>query len=370
MEPIRIEHVELTLVRVPLREPLAPYTSRLATIQATESLIVRLEDTSGHVGWGECNANFVQLGPLERLVADVCQGFARRQEINRHTFYEECPLPLRLRSAVEMALWDLAGRRQGQPVAQLLGQVVRQRIEVAACMGICRPEQAEELAAAYAEQGYRVLKIKAGRRVEEDLATVQAIHRGSRGRLQVRVDPNCGYDYQEALRLARGLEPYPVEYLEQPLPEDALAESARLRQQTRVPVALNESVYGPDSVRRILDLKAADVLVVETYQAGGVWPCVLIGRLAQEAGVPCVMHCGHDLGLKTAAMLHVAASSPAFGAAHDTTYYGLQSDIARPKLPIRSGHMELPSGPGLGVEVDPELLKRYALATASGSVGS
>ncbi len=160
-----------------------------------------------------------------------------------------------------------------------------------------------------------------------------------------------------------------MEYLEQPLAEDALAESARLRRQTRVPVALNESVYGPDSVRRILKLEAADVLVVETYQAGGVWPCVLIGRLAQAAGVPCVMHCGHDLGLKTAAMLHVAASSPAFGTAHDTTYYGLQSDIARPELTIRAGHMELPSAPGLGVEVVPELLSRYRVASASAPVG-
>ncbi len=196
MAPLRIERVELTQVRMPLRPPLAPYTSRLATIQATESLIVRLEDASGHAGWGECNANFVQPGPLDRLAAQISRWFASQEEVRLHSFYEECPLPLRLRSAVEMALWDLEGRRRGRPVAQLLGQVVRRRIEVAACMGICRPEQAEELAAAYAEQGYRVLKIKAGRRVEEDLATVQAIHRGSRGSLQVRVDPNCGYDYQ------------------------------------------------------------------------------------------------------------------------------------------------------------------------------
>src|ERR1041385_8160204 len=91
-----------------------------------------------------------------------------------------------------------------------------------------------------------------------------------------------------------------------------IAESARLRRQTRTPLALNESVTTPEIVLQILQLRAADVLLPDTYQCGGILGVKKVAALCEAAGVPCVFHCSHDLGPKTAAMLHVVASTPNF----------------------------------------------------------
>jgi L-Ala-D/L-Glu epimerase len=126
-----------------------------------------------------------------------------------------------------------------------------------------------------------------------------------------------------------------------------------------VPIALNESVVGPASVLEILREDAAAFILPDTHIAGGILPCVTIGRICEAAKIPCIMHCGHDLGPKTAAMLHVAAACPAYSLANDTTYYGLDDDVIRERFVIERGTMAVPKQPGLGIEVDPERLGRY-----------
>ena len=96
-----------------------------------------------------------------------------------------------------------------------------------------------------------------------------------------------------------------------------------------------------------------------SLQVGGISPARKVAALCEAAGVRCVFHCAHDLGLKTAAMLHVVASSPGFTLANDCTYYGLEDDIITPLHRIDHGHMEVPEGPGLGVAVDEKKIAKY-----------
>ncbi len=148
------------------------------------------------------------------------------------------------------------------------------------------------------------------------------------------------------------------------MPEPLLEDSARIRKLTATPLALNESVTTFESVRRILDLSAAEFLLPDTYQSGGIWPVKLIADLAAEAGVTCIVHCAHDLGPKTAAMLHLAASTPNFPLANDCTYYGLVEDIIEHPFVIENGRLPVPEAPGLGVEVDIAKVRRYQLCAS------
>jgi len=230
---------------------------------------------------------------------------------------------------------------------------------VAACMGIQSYARSGEFARWYVEMGIGTLKTKAGADVREDLEMVRGIRDAVGDKLKLRIDPNRAYSPQVAAELCRELEPYKLQFIEQPIPAEPLADAVWLRGQSSVPVALNESVTDPASVFEILQCGAAEFILPDTHTAGGIWPCVEIGHICASAGVPCIMHCGHDLGPKTAAMLHVAASCPAYSLANDTTYYGLVEDILTEPFKIDAGTIAVPTTPGLGIEVDVAKLEKY-----------
>jgi L-alanine-DL-glutamate epimerase-like enolase superfamily enzyme len=356
---MKITSLHALRVRVPQRPPIAPYQSRYRATSAKEALLVRLGTDTGLVGWGETPEDWIN-----KSYEGTPEDALRRQALGRdpfdlETWYAENTLGSYLASAVEMAMWDLAGQATRQPLYKLLGGAVRKRIELAACMGIRPYDEAKAVARGYLEAGFTTLKTKAGRGPQEDLEMVRGIRDGVGDRLKLRIDPNMGYAPAVAFALARDLERYNLEYFEQPMPQSCIGESARLRRQTRTPLALNESVTTPEVVLQILQLGAADVLLPDTYQCAGILGVKKVAALCEAAGVPCVFHCAHDLGLKTAAMLHVVASSPGFTLANDCTYYGLEDDVITPLHEIERGHVAVPEGPGLGVTVDETKLARY-----------
>jgi L-alanine-DL-glutamate epimerase-like enolase superfamily enzyme len=356
---VKIVKLSALRVRIPQKHPIAPYQNRYRAGTHKEALLVRLETDTGHTGWGETPDDWINRSfegtPEDRLRAAVLG----RDPFDLEAWYAENDLGTFLASAVEMAFWDLQGQATGQPLYKLLGGAVRKEVELAACMGIRPYDEAKAIARQYVEDGFSTLKTKAGRDAAEDLEMVRGIRDGAGDRLKLRIDPNMGYTPDVAFSLARDLEKYDLEYLEQPMHSTLLAESARLRRRTRTPLALNESVTTPEVAWQILQLGAADVLLPDTYQGGGILAVKKVAALCEAAGVPCVFHCAHDLGLKTAAMLHVVASTPCFRLANDCTYYGLESDVLTMPHRIERGRMRVPEGPGLGVSVDEGLVARY-----------
>lgn len=358
---MRITNVTVDIVDVPQTAPLAPYRSHLRSSSATTSGIVRVDTDQGLTGWGEHNLNFLPGLSARRMQEQAAGWLVGRDPQNLARFHQECPLEVCLKSGIELALWDICGQAAGLPVAVLLGGVLRPRIELAACMGIQTYERAGEMAQWYVEQGFTTLKTKAGADMREDLEMVRGVRDAVGNKLKLRIDPNRGYTPQQAAELARQLEPYDLEYFEQPIPAEPLADAAWLREQSRTPIALNESVVDPASVLAILQAGAAAFILPDTHIAGGILPCVTIGRICEAAGIPCIMHCGHDLGPKTAAMLHVAAACPAYSLANDSTYYGLEDDIITERLVIERGTIAVPNRPGLGIEGDPERIAKYKI---------
>ncbi len=356
--------VDFTIVEIPQIAPIAPYRSHIRTSSTTQSAIVRIDTDAGVTGWGEFNVNFLPEIGVGRMLQAARDWLVGRDPLAIEAFHRDCPLETRPKSGIELALWDIAGKSLGVPVAALLGGVLRPQVDVAACMGIQTYERAGEIAALYVEQGFGTLKTKAGSDAQEDLDMVRGVRDAVGDKLKLRIDPNRAYSPQQAAELAKRLEEYDLEYFEQPIPAEPLDDAVWLRQQTSVPIALNESVTDPASVFEILRLGAAAVVLPDTHIAGGILPCVKIGHLAEAAGVPCVMHCGHDLGPKTAAMVHVAAACPPYSLANDTTYYGLEDDVTLEPFVISQGRIAVPDKPGLGADIDPEKLRHYAVSAS------
>jgi len=358
---MKVTNVSVWIVEVPQTVPLAPYRSHLRSSSTTQSGIVRVTTESGLIGWGEYNVNFLPDLSARRDQKLANEWMMGRDALNIEAFHRDCRLDTRLKSGIELALWDICGKVAGLPVAVLLGGIIRPQVEVAACMGIQSYEKAKEFATRYVEMGFGTLKTKAGADMTEDLEMVRGIRDAVGDRLKLRIDPNRAYSPQQAVELCRRLEQYNLQYLEQPIPAEPLSDATWLRKQTRVPIALNESVIDPASVMDILQEEAAQFILPDTHIAGGISPCVKIGHVCESAGIPCIMHCGHDLGPKTAAMLHVAASGPAYSLANDTTYFGLEDDVIAEPFQIQAGTIAVPMTPGLGIEVDLNKLRKYQL---------
>lgn len=360
---MKVRSVRIWIVDVPQVPPIAPYRSHIRTSSTTTSGIARIDTDEGLIGWGEFNLNFLPGLSRAKLERDA-QWLLGRDPRNIEAFHRDCRLEWRLKSGLEMALWDIAGKAAGVPVAVLLGGILRPEVELAACMGIQSYEQAGEIARHYVEQGFTTLKTKAGSDMHEDLEMVRGVRDAVGDRLKLRIDPNRAYSPQQAAELAKRLEEYNLEYLEQPIPAEPLSDARWLRQQSKTPIALNESVTDPASVYQILKEDAAAFILPDTHCAGGMLPCVKIGHVCEAAGVPCIMHCGHDLGPKTAAMVHIAAALPSYSLANDSTYFGLKEDITVEPLPIVRGRIAVPDKPGLGIECDATKLDHYGAAFA------
>jgi L-alanine-DL-glutamate epimerase-like enolase superfamily enzyme len=358
---MKIKQMHAVVVRLGQKPPIAPYQNRYRAHSHKDAVLIRLETDTGLVGWGENPVDWINesfSGAPEQLLRGQVLG---RDPFEMEAWYAENTVGPFLSSGVEMAMWDLIGHATGQPLCKLLGGTARHKIELAACMGIRPYDEAKAIARQYVEMGFSTLKTKAGRRAEEDLEMVRGIRDGVGDQLKLRIDPNMGYTPAVAFALARDLEKYNLEYFEQPMDKGLIGEAARLRRHTKTPIGLNESVTTLDVVLQILQLRAADVLLPDTYQQGGILMVKKVAALAEAAGLPCVFHCAHDLGLKTAAMLHVVASSPGFSLANDCTYYGLVDDILTVPHRIENGHMTVPEGPGLGVQVDEAKVQKYRI---------
>jgi L-alanine-DL-glutamate epimerase-like enolase superfamily enzyme len=356
---MQIRRIELTRVLVPYHPPVHPYQSRRGITQGAASTIVRIDTDEGLVGWGEGGGAFAAdpgalLAGMPVHEVQRCTGRMIGAGIDPYA-----------RSGVEMALWDLIGKAAGVPLYALLGGKVRDRIDLCACIGIREPTASAEAARECVERwGFRTVKTKAGRDPREDLAVATAIVEELRGDAVLRPDANEGYSPETAEPLLREMEALGggIQYFEDPCPGSCVEALARFRREISVPVTVNMAIFGPESAVPILRAGAAFALMPDTATAGGIWPVKQVAAVAEAFGTPLAMHCSHDLGLKTAAVAHLAASTPGFSLANDTTYHCLVADVLQEPFEVAGGSISVPERPGLGVEVDPAQLDRYRLA--------
>jgi L-Ala-D/L-Glu epimerase len=360
-----IVSVDAVRVHVPYVPPVGPYVSRTGETLGATSLVVRIE-TRAAVGWGEGS------GELPDAAGALLTGEDAAEIAAISAALIKAGVSAGPRSAVDMALWDARGQRENLPLHRLLGDGVerdplasrpRAEIELCGCMGLQAPAAAGETARQLIERwGFRHLKTKAGRAAAEDLAVSRAVLAAAGAVAALRPDANGGYTTAQAEPLLRELQLLGVSTFEDPCDARELAAMARLREAVGIGIAINMAVTDAASAREVLRQRAADLLMPDTDAAGSIHEVCAVAAAAAVAGVPCLMHCAHDLGLKTAAMLHVAAAVPNWSPGSDTTYHGLADDILTDRFVIRSGRLPVPRGSGLGVTVDRAKLARYRIS--------
>ncbi|MET7832543.1 mandelate racemase/muconate lactonizing enzyme family protein [Micromonospora sediminicola] len=266
------------------------------------------------------------------------------------------------KSAVDVALHDLLGRALGVSVGVLWGQRRRDTIDLG---WIVAGQSAAEVADAVAEGralGYRAFKVKVGLHAEaEDAAVVRAV-RDAAPDAALWVDANQAYTVDAALRMARRLADLDVTAFEQPLPANDVAGLRRLRAASPVPVALDESLRHPSDLATFVKLDAVDVAIAKVQRSGGLTLSRRLCALAEDAGVRLMGSGLTDSDLGLAASLHLFA---AYGIDTPVDLNGRQfltsAYATGETVRVRDGVATVPTGPGLGVDVDESVVRELAV---------
>ena len=352
-KPLRRDHevndLELYLVAI----------GQTGSAVPVRSLLVRMTTTSGLEGWGESGLAWHagELAARRDALLAVLAGRSVYDIEELHTL-EALSSPA-LRSAVEMALWDLLGRALRQPLCNLLGGYYRRRVPVTVRLPARRAELTAQVSRELAEQGFHTQTLAGSGRPEADLKAVAAIREMVGSRIELRFDAAGQYDAENARDLCTHLEYHNLQFLLDPLGTREIYPAAALTRQTSVPLALWRTIRGPADVLVAVRSSAAAFLVVDLEQVGGIVPARACAAIAAAAGVVPLLGGRTSLGVATATMLHLAAATSAFSAANDIAPGHLRDTVLADPLEITDGMITVPQSPGLGIEVDRAKVERH-----------
>ena len=366
---MKITRVETIPVEVPLKEGLTTKTAGGEHV-VSPYVVIRVHTDAGLVGLGEATLSPRWSGEtspgcvaaIEGLIGPAITGQdptainALRRTIDgtiRHNPFAK--------AAVEMALWDIAGKAAGQPVYQLLGGKVKDELPMKMVVGAFPVNQAVALAQRFLDWGATCLKVKVGLDPTTDIARVHAVREAAGPDIPIGIDANQGWDLATARRCLADMGD--LLFAEQPVPTTDPRDLARLRADTPIPIMADESVFTLQDARRLTELGACDILSVYPGKHAGIAATREIAHVARAAGVVCSMGSNLELGIATAAMLHLAAAEPTLDdARYPGDYLGPlyhQADLLKEPLQLGPSVARVPDAPGLGVEVDEDQLERY-----------
>jgi glucarate dehydratase len=336
-------------------------------------LLVELTLANGTVGYGEtiCLLEFIEPVLVNTILPIALQYRASNVErFTRHVFgagfYHHKRAAVMAMAAVEMAMWDAQGRMLGQPLSSLWGGVYREQVDVAAYLFGTDAQQLQSAAKRFLDDGYRSFKVKIGMDAASDLSNVEAVRRAV-GNAALRADVNGAWTPGTARRTLEKLRGYDLQYIEQPLELDDLQGHADLRRMQPVPVALDESAYTLADVGNIVRSAAADVILLDPHEIGGLWQTIKAAAVAESVGIPVTLHSGGELGFSQAAYIHLAVSIPNLSISIDSERAYLSDDVVTTPPVLAQGAFALPTGPGLGVEPDFAKIERYGVDRIRGA---
>ena len=360
---MKIESITLNHISMPL---VAPFETSFGRETDRQCVLITLQ-AKGFIGYGECVAtrdpgyNYETAGTAWHIIKDFIAPLILNQDVRDAQDFQKRVEGIRghhlAKAGVEMAVWDLLGKRDGKSLKEMVGGT-RDKVEVGVSIGI------QESAAAlvrtvesYIAQGYRrvKIKIKPGREIEE----TSAVRRAYPG-LRLQVDANSAYTLETADAL-KPLDELNLLLIEQPLYEDDIWDHRKLQAEFKTAICLDESILSPRHARYALEMDACRIINIKPARVAGLSQGLMIHDYCRERNVP--VWCGGMLetGVGRASNLAIA-SLPGFVLPGDISasdrYY--QRDITNERFVLNDDStIDVPAGPGLGITIDKEALKQF-----------
>lgn len=352
-----------------------PYHWAFGVNYGASVVLVEIETDSGIIGIGESVISpniettlsvindaipfFVgeQAYDGSRLVAQYYQsGFSLAGSVTPRFFAQAI-------AGIDLALWDIVGKAAKQPVHCLLGGAVHDRIRYFGFVQGNTPDELAAHAALLVKTGFSVIYVKVGRGMQLDFEIVKSV-RMAIGNVRLRLDANEAWSMLEARTMLRKLEPFDIEFIEQPLPSHAGASAlANLRTTTSIPISADQAVYSASDVYEVCRTGAADNITLGIHEAGGVQRYLKAAAVAEAAGLNVCIHGVFETGITTTATNQVVATIPNIDDGNQIMVQLLERDIVKsPELVPVFGMLSISDLPGLGFELDRDAVEEAAVA--------
>lgn len=365
-----IKMISAAIADIPLRRP---HVMSLMTVEKVNFLIVRIRGSNGAVGWGE--AAFLG-GPtwseegvesaaaiVERYVGPYLIGknFTCVEALREYMTHLVRGNHFAL-AAVEMALFDLLGKTRRLPVYDLLGGRVRDSLPLSWSLASGDPEQELREAEEVAQRGGGIFKFKTGLLMPgQDVGRVRNIREHLGEKVRLRIDANQGWDRYSAVQAIKGMEPYRLEFAEQPVPKWDVEGLSYISRTVSTPLLADESLDCLQSAMQLVRRDAVGMFGIKLTKLGGLLGGKRLAAIAEAAGFPCYVGCMIETGIGNAAYLHFAVSTPMVTLGCELFGPLLLADTITEEEPdYREGQIFLENAaPGLGVRVVEPQLKQF-----------
>jgi L-alanine-DL-glutamate epimerase-like enolase superfamily enzyme len=358
---MKITSVRAIALAIPLRaeSPASPWAPSLA-----KQVLVRIDTDGGLTGWGEafaygaplavCNVVDEQLAPL-LIGEDAAQIEALLDRAQRVLMtWGRRGLGAIALSGIDLALWDLAGKAVGAPVWQLFGGRAQPKVRAYASMlRYATPSEVGRVATVLAARGFTAIKLH-----QTDVESVAVAREAVGDDVELMLDTNCPWTVEDAIAMARRLEPFALRWLEEPVwpPEDYRG-LARVRAATSIPIASGENDATAFGFRALVEAGAVDVAQPSVTKVGGLSEMRKVGAVLATANVTLVPHAFY-YGSGLAATLHFAVATPGIPYVEFPSC-ALEAPLSEP-VRFVDGFVTIGDRPGLGADPDPDVIARFA----------
>jgi len=376
---LKITDVKTHVLRCKIREP---FGFSQGWYDTRAAMILEIFTDQGIRGWGEC------WGPPEVASAIVNTVFKPLlidedpfdvdkiwEKLYNHTkAFGQKGMTVVAISGVDIALWDIMGKTLSLPIHKLLGGSFRNMVQAYATglyfKKVKNPiavlaEEAQE----YVQQGFHAIKMKIGLSPEEDLERVRTVRKAIGDDVLLMVDANHAYNVHTAIKLGRELEEQKIFWFEEPVSPEDVRGYAEVTRSLNIPIAGGEAEFTRFGFRELLIHRSVDIIQPDLCITGGISEGKKIAILANTFGIPCIPH-AWGTGIALAAALHFIASIPDCPSSAnpippllemDQTSNPLRELLIKNKIKQKDGFVRVPTNPGLGVEVDEEVIKKYSV---------
>lgn len=351
--------------------PMHPFTIATGTMHYAQNVFIRVHTDAGMYGVGECSAFPMIAGETQQTCFDMARDFAaiwkdkdataidqRLQELDDYAAFNTT-----IKSAFDMALYDLAAKAARQSLHQWLApaneQAATKKMETDLTIGINTPEQMAAAAKDFIARGVRIIKIKLGKQPEEDIERVRLIREAVGAGIQLRIDANQGWTFDEASFALQEMARYDIQFCEQPMRYWEDERLPALHRLSPVPIMADESVFDAHDALRLIRANACDYVNIKFAKSGGIREAIKINAVCEQNGIPCMMGGMLESRVALTAFAH-------FAAAHnnvvfydmDTCMLGHKADPVKGGVRYNGFFVELPAANGIGADVADEFLQQ------------